>query len=103
MSLSQFRIQFTPVNALELRVYDTLLFCQRILQSGDKIDHFDKWSELYQQDMARPSFVRRGPLIIGTELLLPSPLNYSILVRPPPAQSPHTVLMDILIGFGHII
>ena len=42
-----------------------------------------------------------GPLIIGTELLLPSPLNYSILVRPPPAQSPHTVLMDILIGFGH--
>ena len=26
--------------------------------------------------------------------------NYSILVRPP---SPHTVLMDILIGFGHII
>ena len=93
----------TPLDALELRVYDPLSFCQRILQSGAKIDHFEQWSELHQRDMARPRFIRRAPLIIGTELLLPSPLNYSILVRPPPAQSPHTVLMDILIGFGHIV
>ena len=38
-----------------------------------------------------------GPQIIGTATI---PLNYSILVRPLP---PHTVLMDILIGFGHIV
>ena len=67
-----------------------------ILQSGAKIDHFEQWNELYIA--AGPGQAQiGGPQIIGTATI---PLNYSILVRPPP---PHTVLMDILIGFGHIV